>query len=572
MMKVKSFFSALFLCGIMYSAYAQIAPEKYWVQFTDKNNSPYSINNPGEFLSERALERRNKYNIDIDELDIPVNDTYIQGVEQTGAVILNPSKWLNGVTIQTNDINVINAINALPYVENTMKFIDGEVKQVIKEDIENIFYDIPVNNEELDDYYEYALHKKKNYKEKKLANIKKLDDYYGYALPQIQQLNGINLHEANYRGEGMLIGICDGGFMGADSHAVFEEIRKENRLLGTRNFVNKGTTVYESSSHGTSVWSLIGGNIPNTYVGTAPKASFYLCLTEDARTENLIEEYNFVSALELLDSIGVDVINSSLGYIQFDMPQWSHSYSDMDGETCIITIGAEIASSKGIIVVNSAGNDGASWTYPYIGAPADGEHVFTIGAVDVNGELAYFSSIGPSYDGRIKPDVVAHGENVTVASPDGSFYNGSGTSYSTPVMTGMLTCLWQIRPDLEPETLKEIIRESANRTNNPDNYYGYGIPDFTLAMQTLSVDEVNETIPIINVYPNPSNGVVNVEFLDDDIYGVQVYNQLGVLIYADDCSGDSARLQNFLTTLGSGMYFVNVMSSSNNNSLKVVKY
>ena len=139
-------------------------------------------------------------------------------------------------------------------------------------------------------------------------------------------------------------------------------------------------------------------------------------------------------------------------------------------------------------------------------------------------------------------------------------------------MTGMLTCLWQIRPDLEPETLKEIIRESANRTNNPDNYYGYGIPDFTLAMQTLSVDEVNETIPIINVYPNPSNGVVNVEFLDDDIYGVQVYNQLGVLIYADDCSGDSARLQNFLTTLGSGMYFVNVMSSSNNNSLKVVKY
>lgn len=544
MMSFKRFFTALFLCGFMSTAFAQISVNKYWVQFTDKDNSPYSIENPEEFLSERALERRSRHNIAIDESDIPVNESYIQGVAQTGAVILNPSKWLNGVTIQTDDVNVLDAINALPYVENTRKFTEGEAKQIVKKLIDN---ETP-------------------------ADAKGMNGYYGQALTQIQQLNGINLHNANYRGEGMLIGICDGGFLGADTHPAFNDARNDDRILGTKNFVNKDASVYTGSSHGTAVWSLIGGNVPNTYVGTAPEAYFYLCMTEDARTETLIEEYNFVSALEHLDSIGVDVVNSSLGYITFDASQWNHSYNDMDGETCVITIGAEIASSKGIIVVNSAGNEGASWTYPYIGAPADGEHVFTVGAVDANGVIANFSSIGPSYDGRIKPDVVAHGQDVTVAHPDGSYYTGNGTSYSTPVMTGMLTCLWQIRPEIDAETLKDIIRRSANKANNPDNTYGYGIPNFTSAMQMLSVNEVEDANSLINVYPNPSNGVVNVEFFKNDINAAYVYNQLGILIYVDDCQCGAWKLQNFLSELGSGIYFVNVVSASKNNSLKVIKY
>ena len=549
---MKRVFTLLLLLGVIMPAMAQIAHNKYWVQFTDKNGSPYSIDNPGEYLSERALERRQAYGISIDEYDIPVNPGYLEAVAATGATILNPSKWLNGVTVQTSDPSVITAIEALSFVEGTRCCFDDPYKQVIKE--KTFFAEEflrPIDND-----------------------VKSINDYYGYAYPQISQLNGIELHNLGYRGEGMLIGVCDGGFDGADTHDAFKQIIDDGRLLGTYNFVDKNTNVWHSSTHGTNVWGLMGGNVPDTYVGTAPMATYFLCMTEDVDSENVIEEYNWVSAMELLDSLGVDVVNTSLGYITFDMPQWDHTYIDLDGKTAVITIGSEIACSRGILCVSSAGNEGGT-SFPYISVPADGEQTFTIGAVGANGQRAYFSSIGPTYDGRIKPDVMAHGYGTSVPSYGNSYYEGSGTSFSSPVMAGMVACLWQARKDKSPDVIRDIIRQSANRVDNPDNEYGYGIPDMMLALDLLAQEEivVKDQNSMISVYPNPSNGDVNVTINTNENVVVRIYNQLGQVIYVYDSHKDNVyMLEHALSTIGEGVYLLNIIDEISSQTIKYVKY
>lgn len=549
---MKRFLTFLVLLGFAFSLKAQISPNKYWVQFTDKNNSPYSIDNPQEYLSERALERRQAYGIAIDEYDIPVNPSYLQAVQETGATLLNPSKWLNGVTIYTTDPSVLAAIEALPFVEGTRRFYDEPLKQEIKE--KTFFAEEFLNPLSKD--------------------TKEIKNYYGYAYPQINQLNGIELHNMGFKGEGMLIGVCDGGFDGADSHDAFSQIINDGRLLGTYNFVDGNTNVWHSSTHGTNVWGLMGGNVPDTYVGTAPMASYFLCTTEDVNSENVIEEYNWVSALELLDSIGVDVVNTSLGYVTFDLPQWDHTYQHLDGATAVITIGSEIACSRGILCVNSAGNDGGT-SNPYISAPADGEMTFTIGAVGTNGNRAYFSSIGPTFDGRIKPDVMAHGYGTSVPSYGNVYYEGSGTSYSSPVMAGMLTCLWQARKDKSSEDIRNIVRLASNNSENPNNEYGYGIPDMMLAMDLLSQEEIHysEQNSLLQLYPNPSNGDVNINLMTAENLRVNIYNQIGQIIYNIDFQDDNTeRLTNVIRNLNEGMYYINVIGDTESQTIKYIKY
>jgi len=550
---MKKFLSLFALVSMFYVSFAQVAPSRYWVQFTDKNDSPYSINQPEEFLSQRALERRAKYNIAIDELDIPVNQSYINAVANCGAEILNPSKWLNGVTIRTFDETILDDINALEFVSNIRECVDEPMKKEIKDK----FY---FENESSD-------------KAEFTKGIS--DNYYGYAYDQINQLNGIALHQAGYTGAGVLIGICDGGFAGADNIEVFAAARNEGRLIGTRDFVHGGTDVYNESSHGTAVWGLIGGKIENTYVGTAPDAMFFLCRTEDVGSENVIEEYNWISGVELLDSIGIDIMNSSLGYITFDDPLMDHTYDEMDGNTCIITKGAEIACSRGILVVNSAGNEGSEYNdWRWVGAPADGENVFTVGAVDANGTRAYFSSIGPTSDNRIKPDVMAQGQDVYVTgSFDDWFVQGNGTSYSSPVTCGMTACLMQAMPEKKPAEIRDCIRQAGNKANNPDCFYGYGIPDYMNALNLLSIDESeNLDDSFIKIYPNPSNGVVYVDFGVKDDKNVQVYNILGKMIYNIDIQNDNTEIQDFLSNLPTGTYFVKITSENVNSAVKVIKY
>ena len=530
---------------------AQIAPEKYWIQFTDKNETPYFINKPEDFLSERAIQRRLDYGIAIDEYDIPVNPAYLEAVAATGATLLHPSKWLNGVTVEVNDQSVLQAIKALDFVQSTRNLEDEPIKQKIKDDVF------------LNDEYVTSV------------DVNSYDSYYGYAAPQIEQLNGAELHELGFHGQGIWIGVCDGGFSYVDKHEAFVSMYDENRFLGARDFVYKNGDVYNESSHGTSCLGLMAANVPNKYVGTAPQASYYLCRTENVKSENVIEEYNWVSAAEFLDSLGVDVISTSLGYVDFDNHQWDHVYSDLDGNTCVITKGSEIACSKGILCVTSAGNDGST-SFPYISAPADGENVLTIGAVGTNGVRANFSSVGPTYDGRVKPDLMALGKGTAVVmAGEGEYYNnGNGTSFACPVLAGMAACLWQANRSSTATEIRDALRKSGNMTV-PDNNYGYGIPDFMKALDYLFWEKNSGFVinSAFSVFPNPSNGNVKVLLKIEGNAEVKVYNQIGKLLYCNDINMyNSNGLDDFLSNVDRGVYLINIISSEKNITVKFVKY
>ena len=542
-------FLLVFLLFAVLELGAQVAPDKYWIQFTDKKNTPYNIDKPEDFLSERSIQRRLDYDIAVDEYDLPVNPSYLKAVEDAGAVVLNPSKWLNGATVEITDNSVLSAVKSLPFVKKTRVLEDEPLKQMMKEK--------SLSLEKNDGAVESAVR-----------------NHYGYAYNQIAQLNGVELHDMGYRGEGMIIGVCDGGFTDADNHKVFESVRSEGRLLCTRDYLYKNGNVFTESVHGTSCWSLMAGNVTEEYVGTAPMASYVLCRTEDVNRENVIEEYNWVSAAEFLDSLGVDVISTSLGYIFFDDSKMDHKYDDLDGETAVITIGSGIAASRGIMCVVAAGNDGAS-DFPYISAPADGKKVMTVGAVGADGERAYFSSVGPTSDGRVKPDVMALGYGVSVASLWDSYYDGSGTSYACPVLAGMAACLWQANKDRTAAEIIETIKNNASNVSSPDSKYGYGIPDMMRAFESLSAYEnvVGDVKNMISFFPNPSNGKVTVNLNVDCDVSVVIYDVYGKVLYYNDVCGESvSSLSLVMSSLKNGLYMVNVIGEEGSQTVKFIKY
>ena len=547
-MKRLSLLLLLFMASLF--AEAQIATNIYWVQFTDKNDSPYSIDNPEAYLSPRALQRRANLGITVDEYDIPVNPQYLQAVADCGAQLLNPSKWLNGVSVYVTDLAVIEAINALDFV------------QVVR----NCPNDLKAQEQ----------------KERWLANEMKPSaesnrgtrGYYGGAEAQVKQLNVDILHEMGFDGTGVIVAVLDGGFQGTEETSCFDNMREEGRLLGTRDFVYGSPSVYTQSTHGTSCLSTMAAYDPNNMVGTAPKASYYLIHTEDGDSENIIEEYNWVSGAEYADSLGVDVCSTSLGYIGFDMSQWDHPFEHFDGQTAPMSIGAEIAASRGMICMNAAGNEGGGTCT--LGIPADAEHIVTVGAVDANGHRASFSSVGPTYDGRIKPDVMAMGEGTYVASGYGDwwpYYNGNGTSFATPVLAGAVACLRQARPYSSVQEICEAIHACGDRSDNPDNQYGYGIPDFSLALELLNVEDPIGSTPahIITVYPNPSHGDVHVVLNDAHKAELTVFDVMGHKLYSYSFNGlNHTSFERYLNTLNEGIYFINAVSESRSETLKFV--
>ncbi len=542
---------------VTYSLFSQIAPDKYYIQFTDKDNSPYSINNPDEFLTQRAIARRNTQGILISVQDLPVNPDYLSGVAACGVTILNPTKWLNGVTIYTTNQSALDAIAALPYVANVRSQGNKTVEEYSKPFFanESIFPLVPQNISQKNGEFDY-----------------------GESYNQIKMLSGISLHESGFRGQGMVISVLDAGFRNVDNLPVFDSLWANNQILGTRDFVAQGTFVFDYNGHGTSVLSTMGGNFPGQLIGTAPKASYWLLRSEEANgkaPENIIEEYNWVSAAEFADSVGTDIINSSLGYTTFDDPTQNHTYEDMDGNTTPISIGADIAASKGILVVNSAGNSGGELWY-YIGAPADGDSVFTIGAVAPDSILAGFSSHGPTFDGRIKPNVVAQGSPAIVASSGGGFANGYGTSFSSPIIAGMCACFWQSHPDYSNMDIINALQQSGSHYHNPNNDYGYGIPDFVKAGNYFP--ETKYICKIDRVSPNPfknevgivyqinNSGSVLVELFD--ITGKQMLSFNKELFY----SGNNLITINRIGYLASGTYIIKITSDTDISTAKLIKY
>ncbi len=536
---------------------AQIAPYCYYVQFTDKNNSPYSLDRPEEFLTQRALNRRQAQNIAVTENDIPVNPQYIQGVAATGAEIINPTRWLNGVTVYTTDTNVLNAINSLPYVKNTV-FLPHPKNRIKKEyftneNIETIKTQTTIRNGKNSNIFDY-----------------------GNAYNQIQQINGIGLHDLNLRGQGMVIAILDAGFIGADTLPMFDSLWANNRILGTKDFVSPGGSVFTVMAHGMQVLSTMGANIPGLMIGTAPQASYWLLKTENGYYENVIEEYNWLSGAEFADSVGADIINSSLGYIDFDNHDFSHAYSDMDGNTSISTIAADIAASKGIIVVNSAGNSGTNNSYHWIGAPADADSILTIGAVDSLGTRASFSSTGPTYDGRIKPTIMAQGAATTVANLLGTTSTGNGTSFSSPVIAGMTACLWQNHKELNNMEIIEAIKKSSSQYENPDNYMGYGIPDFMKANGILhGIIAHGKGYNHVKIYPNPF----------DDYFFVAINKKCSCILQIKDLTGKTLYEQKLISNgnntfiinepvisnLPQGIYILKIINKNGFQTLKIIK-
>ncbi len=484
----------LLLLGALFSLLFVRAQEHAWVYFTDKPNADTYMASPLTMLSQRALDRRAVQHILLDIKDVPIANTYINQINAiNGIEVKAKSKWLNAV-------HVIGTEEAITNLENL----------AIVHHVE--FAANALNN------------KKPNVQKSKFET---LEDYnYGNSLNQVQQIGVDFLHQKDFTGSGMQIAILDAGFPNVDNFSAFERLRDNNQLLGGYNFVDRDTNIYQHNNHGTSVLSTMAGFVDGELVGTAPDAKFYLFITEDVSSETPLEESLWVEAAEKADSLGVNIINSSLGYRDFDEEKYNHTYADMDGNTTFITRGANVAATRGILVVVSAGNSGNSASYKYIGAPADATNVFTIGAVNASGVVTSFSSYGPAFGGKIKPDVLAKGGLATIVNSAGNVSVGNGTSFSSPIMAGAIASFWQAFPYKTNFEIMQLIRESAHLFTTPTAHEGYGIPNFKKAYVNATFG--NFSLDNMIVYPNPANDKVYYNTHSDvHNFTISVFDLLG---------------------------------------------
>ena len=456
---------------------------RYIIKFKDKSGTPYTLSNPLAYLSQRAIDRRNRYGIAIDSTDLPVIPSSVTQIKNVPNVtVLNISKWLNAVTIQTTDANAISTIGGFSFVRS-----DSAIAARLSEPgklnskFESGFTPLDIST---------------------LKTNKALADYYNYGTNSFNEIhlhNGEFLHDVGLRGKGMQIAMLDNGFNNytSPSFDAFDSVNANNQVLGTWDFVAREQNVTNDGSHGMSCFSTIAANIPGQFIGKAPEANFWLYQTEDNSSEYPIEEFNWACGAERADSSGADIISSSLGYSTFDSASLDHSYADMNGNTTLAAIAADLAAKKGMLVFIANGNEGNS-TWHYLTTPADGDSVIAVGAVDVNGNVGGFSSYGPSSDGRVKPDVASIGVAAVLETSTGLVGTGSGTSFATPNMAGLATCLWQGFPEFNNMKIRSALWQSGSIANAPDDRIGYGIPDMKKAFVNLLVDFSTATGSIAN--------------------------------------------------------------------------
>ena len=425
---------------------------KYRVTLKDKKYNEYSVNHPEMFLSAKAIERRNRQGIKIDKTDLPVSYCYVDAIKNCGVKIVHSSKWNNTLVIATKDTTKKDQIKDLHFVSKIELVAIEKPHPSPKPGRQGLI----------------------NTEQEKHDSVK----VFGKGSNQINMLNGAHLHEMGYRGRGITIAVVDAGFQNVD---VIPALKHAN-ILGVRDFVNPDDDIFAEHNHGTRVLSCIASDERYVFVGTAPEASFWLLRTEDAYTEQPVEEDNWIAAIEFADSVGVDIINSSLGYYQFDKPHHSLLHKDLNGKTHIISRTAGMIAAKGMILCTRAGNEGND-EWKKISIPADAKDILSVGSVNTRGLVSFFSSIGYSADGRVKPDVCAQGSMACVLGSNGHTTYANGTSFSSPILTGMVACLWQALPNLTAYEIMEIVRKSGNASSTPNVKYGNGIPDFMDALE-----------------------------------------------------------------------------------------
>ena len=512
--------------------------------FTDKEDVVKSLSKPESILSIRAIDRKHQYGIKIDERDVPVTENYIQIIKsQPGIVYRAKSKWFNCVHL-TGTREAISALQELPFVSH-ISFADRNLNLSARE----VFSDeVGVVGRDKNTLVDFP---------------------YGNTQGQIALIKTNQLHSIGFKGEGMLVAVLDAGFPNVNTLDAFQYLRDHGRLVGGYNFVKRDADFANVSlnSHGTRVLSTMAANLPGTYVGSAPDAAYVLYVTEDVDSESPVEESYWVEAVERADSLGVNIINTSLGYTTFDQSRFNYLQTEMDGTSTFISRGANVATEKGLLVVNSAGNSGNS-SWGIITAPADA-NVFTVGAVDMYGNYASFSSRGPTTDGRIKPDVMAQGIQTAVINQNGVIVGNNGTSFASPIIAGSMACLWQAMPEKTNLELMEIVRASASLYSNPSVEMGYGIPDFLEAYYG-ELDEGSLFLEEVGWFPNPTSDLVTIQTsVGNRILGCKVYNLTGALILSNDVVAKEVELD--LTHHPKGIYFVEVYLNQKTITLKIIK-
>ncbi len=541
----------IFLSISSICAFSQADTLLYLVLFSDKNNSPYSLQTPENFLSQKSIDRRAKQGISLDILDLPVDPAYLSQLDAIeGLSIKYSTKWLNGAVISFNNPSVLTEVESLPFTSLplALKSRESNPKELLP-------------SQELESRSQLPL--------SSVSNI------YGESFNQIALHRGHLLHEAGYTGKGVNVAIIDAGFSNTDVLPVFDYLRDRNLIHSVYDFVDGDEDVYGGSSHGTFVLSTIGGYMPDSLIGTAPDANYWLFRSEDSDSENPIEECNWIAAAEMADSAGVDLISTSLGYSEFDNSALNYTPSQMDGITAIISKAAEIATSRGIVVLNSAGNKGNS-EWSVITAPADARNIIAVGAVKSDSTYASFSSIGPSADGRVKPEIVAMGSQSTYANFSGGVSQGNGTSFACPIFAGLVASLIQAHPNSNSIAIREAVLESANHFYTPSNELGYGIPDVWKAHLLLSstLSARSNQLQVL-AYPNPfqDNLTIVVQNIDSSDFSIKIYDIQGREIPVPQeflIEGQSLVRRINLSFLSDGFYLLEVESAGQRSVINLI--
>ncbi len=534
-------------------SFSQVAADlsqvnRYFIYFKDKSSDtyPYAISNPEMFLTPRAIERRSKQNIPIVSEDLPVDPSYTQGLSDVGVDVYFTSRWLNGALVNL-DTTLLDDVTMLSYVDSVALVADTtRLRREQDAFIEPVQFSEPSSVD-------------------------------GNSDLQLFMLGADHMHLDEIKGQGMLIAVLDNGFTGVDRYTPFQHLWEADKIVATKDFVQNSGNVFQFGAHGTSVFSIIGANYQSTnddLIGIAPEAEFILCVTEDNAAENRVEEYNWLLGAEFADSLGADIINASLGYNTFDIPEHDYTKDDLDGETSVVSLAASIAAKKGMIVVTSAGNSGRSGSPGnLISHPSDAIDILTVGSVTPNFLKSDFSSIGPTADGRIKPDVCAFGDGTAIMRGNGDIERGGGTSFSSPLIAGFAAGIWQSNPEWTSLEVMNAIRNSGHRAYAPDSFVGYGVPIYAYAVDGKALNVQDILSDKITVYPNPFSGDT-LYLITEGVFkkglNIKIMDPKGSLIYQESFKRRQIkeRMELNIDTSEQGVYFLFLQTG---NSEKVVK-